>query len=146
MSRSKPGPHGAKGPTQRQLRVGELIRHELATIFARGELQDPDLDGRIITCSEVRVSPDLRHATVFVTDLGGTHTAQVVRGLMRCRKYLRGAIGHRIETKFTPDLKFVGDTLFDEAAKMDALLRSTRVAQDVAHEDDDDAFDDEGED
>jgi len=118
------------------LRVGELIRHELATIFARGELQDPDLDGRIITCSEVRVSPDLRHATVFVTDLGGTHTDNVVRGLMRCRKYLRGEIGHKIETKFTPDLKFVGDTLFDEAAKMDALLRSTRVARDVDHDDD----------
>jgi len=127
------------------LRVGELIRHELATIFARGELQDPDLDGRIITCSEVRVSPDLRHATVFVTDLGGTHTDNVVRGLMRCRKYLRGEIGHKIETKFTPDLKFVGDTLFEEAAKMDALLRSTRVARDVDH-DDDDTFDDEGED
>lgn len=138
MSRSKSGPHGAKGPSQRQLRVGELIRHELATIFARGELRDPDLDGRIITCSEVRVSPDLRHATVFVTELGGVHTEEVVRGLMRCRKYLRGEIGHRIETKFTPDLKFVPDTLFDEAAKMDALLRSTREHDAALHHDDED--------
>jgi len=137
MSRSRSGPHGAKGPSQRQLRVGELIRHELASIFARGELRDPELEGRIITCSEVRVSPDLRHATVFVSDLGGGHTGEVVEGLMRCRRYLRGEVGHRIETKFTPDLKFVADTLFDEAAKMDALLRSDRVARDVAHKDGD---------
>jgi len=138
MSRKKSSVHSAKGPTQRQLRVGELVRHELATIFARGELRDPNLDGRIITCSEVRVSPDLRHATVYVSDLGGEHTGEVVEGLMRCRKFLRGEVGHRIATKFTPDLKFVADTLFDEAAKMDALLRSTRVARDVDHDDHDD--------
>ena len=137
MSRSKAGPHGAKGPSQRQLRVGELIRHELAGIFARGELRDPDLEGRIITCSEVRVSPDLRHATVFVSDLGGGHTDDVVKGLMRCRKFLRGEVGHRIETKFTPDFKFVADTLFDEAAKMDALLRSTRARDEAGHDDED---------
>jgi ribosome-binding factor A len=118
--------------------VGELIRHELASIFARNELRDPDLEGRIITCSEVRVSPDLRHATVFVSDLGGAHTNEVVRGLARCRKFLRGEIGHRIETKFTPDLKFVADTLFDDAARMEALLKSDKVARDVAHRDDDD--------
>lgn len=137
MSRSKSGSRSAKGPTQRQLRVGELIRHELATIFSRGDLRDPDLEGRIITCSEVRVSPDLRHATVYVSDLGGAHTPEVVAGLKRCRKFLRGEIGHRIETKFTPDLRFVADTLFDEAEKMEALLRSDRVARDVAHGDDD---------
>jgi len=139
MSRSKNTSHSAKGPTQRQLRVGELIRHELASVFARAELRDPDLDGRIITCSEVRVSPDLRHATAYVSDLGGEHTKDVVAGLMRCRKYLRGEVGHRIETKFTPDLRFVADTLYDEAAKMDALLRSDRVARDVSHTDEDES-------
>ncbi len=137
MSRSKHTTHSAKGPSQRQLRVGELIRHELAAIFSRGDLRDPDLEGRIITCSEVRVSPDLRHATVFVSDLGGAHTDEVVEGLTRCRKFLRGEVGHRIETKFTPELKFVADTLFDEAAKMDALLRSAPVARDVARKDED---------
>lgn len=129
MSRHKHG--AARGPSQRQLRVGELIRHELAAIFARGELQDHDLDGRIITCSEVRVSPDLRNATVFVSDLGGAHTAEVVTGLNRCAKFLRGEVGHRIETKFTPQLKFVADTLFDDAARMDALLRSDAVTRDT---------------
>ncbi len=133
MSRQKSG--ASRAPSQRQLRVGELIRHELATIFARGELTDEALEGRIITCSEVRVSPDLRNATAYVSDLGGTHTDEVVVGLRRCAKYLRGEIGHRIETKFTPQLKFVADTLFDEAAKMDALLRSDKVARDL-HVDD----------
>ncbi len=135
MSRSKSGPNSAKGPSQRQLRVGELIRHELAQILARGELQDESLEGRIINCSEVRVSPDLRHATAYVSELGGAHTDEVIKGLNRCRKYLRGEIGHRIATKFTPEFKFVADTLFDEAARMDALLRSGRVARDVAAQD-----------
>jgi len=122
--------------------VGELIRHDLADIFSRGELRDPDLAGRIITCSEVRVSPDLRHATVYVLDLGGEHTADVVKGLMRCRKYLRGEVGRRIEAKFVPDLKFVADTLFDEAEKMEALLRANRAARDVIHHDDNEGGED----
>jgi len=137
MSRTKSSSHSAKGPTKRQLRMGELIRHDLAAIFARGELRDPDLEGRIITCSEVRVSPDLRHATVFVLDLGGEYTADVVKGLMRCRKFLRGEVARHIDTKFAPDLRFVADTLFDEAEKMEALLRSTRAARDEARHDED---------
>ena len=136
MSRQKSG--ASRAPSQRQLRVGELIRHELAAIFARGDLTDEALEGRIITCSEVRVSPDLRNATAFVSDLGGAHTDEVVAGLRRCAKYLRGEIGHRIETKFTPQLKFVADTLYDDAAKMDALLRSDEVARDTHPEDESD--------
>lgn len=135
MPRSKPG----KAPSQRQLRVGELIRHILAEVLARGELRDPDLEGRIVTVSEVRASPDVRHAVCYVSDLGGTHTAQVVEGLNRCRKYLRGEVGRRMTIKFTPDLRFEADTSFDEGSKIDALLRSARVAQDVArpaHDDD----------
>jgi len=133
MTRSKSG----KGPSQRQLRIGELIRHELAEIFSRGELQDPDLEGRIITVSEVRLSSDLRHATAFVSELGGGEMDAVIRGLKRCTKYLRGEIGSRMSTKFTPDFKFEIDTLYDEAAKMDALLDSHHVAQDI-HDDNED--------
>ncbi len=133
MSRSKPG----KMPSQRQLRVGELIRHALAEVLARGDVRDPDLEGRIVTVSEVRASNDLRHAVCYVSHLGGTHTADVVKGLNRCRKFLRGEVGHRMTTKFTPDLKFEADTSFDEGSKIDALLRSTRVAQDVAQARDD---------
>ncbi len=136
MTRSKSGPNSTKGPSQRQLRVGELIRHEMAKIFSRGELQDPDLEGRIITVSEVRVSPDLRHATAYVSELGGGNVDEILKGLKRCSKYLRGEIGHRMSTKYTPDFKFEPDTLFDEAEKMDALLRSDRVARDVEAEDD----------
>ncbi len=130
MSRSTSG----KAPSQRQLRVGELIRHALAEVLARGEVRDPDLDGRIITVSEVRASPDLKHATCYVTDLGGAHTPEVIKGLNRCRKYLRGEVGHRMSTKYTPDLRFEADTSFDEGSKIDALLRSDKVAQDVARD------------
>lgn len=122
----------AKGPSQRQLRVGELVRHVLSDIFAHGDLQDPDLKGVILTVSEVRVSPDLRQASVFVAPLGGGDAAPVLRGLARCRRYLRGELGRRIEIKFTPDLHFVEDTSFDEAERVDRLLRSGRVAKDVA--------------
>ena len=124
--------------------MGELIRHELATIFARGELQDPDLEGRIITVSEVRVSPDLRHATAYVSELGGGQIEDVLRGLKRCAKYLRGEIGGRMSTKNTPDFRFEPDTLYDEAAKMDALFDSEHVSQDLHANDDEDPGDNEG--
>lgn len=128
--------HGAKGPSQRQLRVGELIRHTLSEIFARGDLQDPDLSGAIITVSEVRVSPDLKNASVYVAPLGGGDAGPLLRGLSRCRRYLRGELGHRINTKFTPELTFVEDTSFDEAERVEEILRSEKVAADLSSKSD----------
>jgi ribosome-binding factor A len=136
--------HSAKGPSQRQLRVGELIRHTLAEIFARGEVHHPDLEGLSITVSEVRVSPDLKHAAVFVAPLGGGDMEAMLRGLSQARKFLRGQVGRRIETKFTPDLKFIRDTSYDEASAVDALLRSDRVARDLTGTEDDNGKTKEG--
>ena len=127
----------SRGPSQRQLRVGELIRHTLSEIFARGELRDPDLENIIVTVTEVRVSPDLKNATIFVAPLGGGAARPLLKGLGRCRRYLRGELGRRIQTKFTPDLTFVEDTSFDEAQRVDALLRSEKVAADVKKDDSD---------
>ncbi|MFP3943785.1 MAG: 30S ribosome-binding factor RbfA [Alphaproteobacteria bacterium] len=133
----------AKGPSQRQLRVGELIRHTLSEIFARGELRDPDVENTIITVSEVRVSPDLKNATVFVAPLGGGDAGPLLKGLKRSRRYLRGELGRRIETKFTPDLTFIEDTSFDEAQRVEDLLRSEKVAADLTAQDGSDPDDDQ---
>jgi len=140
MTRSKSG----KGPSQRQLRMGELVRHELAMILSRGELRDPDLTGRIITVSEVRMSADMRHATAFVSELGGEHMEEIIRGLKRCTKYLRGEVGHNLTTRFVPELKFLPDELFNDAAKMEALLRSDRVAQDILKPDEEETPEQDG--
>ncbi len=123
---------GHAGPSQRQLRVGELVRHALSDILARETLRDPDLEGRIITVSEVRLSPDLKAATVFVAPLGGGETAPVVAALTRCKKFLRGRLGQHLTMKFTPDLRFEADRSFDEAQRVDGLLRSDAVARDLA--------------
>ena len=147
-SKSRPGSHraGPQGRSQRQLRVGELVRHALAEILSRQILEDPALDGLIITVSEVRVSPDLKHATAFVAPLGGgaDATERMLEGLKRCRKFLRGELGRRIEIKFTPELHFEADQSFDEASRMNALLRSDEVARDL--DDDEDAGVDRGDD
>ncbi len=96
----------AHAPSQRQLRVGEVIRHALAEIFARGDLQDPVLREAHITVSEVKVSPDMRHATVFVTKLGGGDMKEIMEGFVRARGYLRAQVGHALTTRNTPDLAF----------------------------------------
>lgn len=135
------------GPSQRQLRVGEVVRHTLADILTRGDLQDPGLSGRVVTVSEVRVSPDLKHATAFVAALGGSGTPEVIAALTRCRKYLRGELGRRMTTKFTPELRFEADQSFDEAERVEGLLRSREVARDLDHDaPDEDAEDGEDED
>ncbi len=126
------------GPSQRQLRVGELVRHALVEVLARGDVQEPSLEGVIVTISEVRVSPDLRHATAFVAPLGGGDPAPVVQGLTRCRRFLRGEVGRRITMKYTPDLRFEPDRSFDEASHIDALLRSDRVRKDLREDERDD--------
>lgn len=126
----------AKGrpPTVRQLRVGEEMRHCLAEVLARGNLRDPALQGRIITVSEVRVSPDLRNATAFVMPLGGDDVGPVLEALGRAAPFIRGQIGGRLRLKFLPRLAFQYDPAFDEASRVDDLLRSPAVARDLRSE------------
>ncbi len=121
-----------RGPSQRQLRVGEELRHALAWILERGEVRDPDLKGVSVTVTEVRVSPDLRNATVFVLPLGGGETAAVVTGLTRARPFLRRQVANAVRLKFVPDIRFRADPSFDEARRIDALLRDPAVARDLA--------------
>ncbi|MGZ6014096.1 MAG: 30S ribosome-binding factor RbfA [Caulobacteraceae bacterium] len=133
MKRPNPvGRQAPQGPTQRQLRAGELVRHALVDILRAQEITDPDLAGVSVTITEVRMSPDLRNATVFVEPLGGGERAGVVvKALNRHHKFLRGRLGHAIDMKFTPALKFLHDDTFDEAARMSALFADPRVAQDL---------------
>ena len=120
-----------RGPSQRQLRAGELMRHALVEILRAQEITDPDIAGVSITLTEVRMSPDLRNATIFVEPLGGGHAPEVVKALNRHAKFLRGRLGHSIDMKFTPALKFLHDESFDEAARMSRLFQDPRVAQDL---------------
>jgi len=129
---SKGRGHALQGPTQRQLRAGELIRHALVEVLREEELQDEAMSGVSVTVTEVRLSPDLRHASVFVEPLGGGHAREVVAALNRHAKFLRGRLGHGIEMKFTPELKFLHDETFDEAARMAKLFENPRVREDLA--------------
>ncbi|ATQ41032.1 30S ribosome-binding factor RbfA [Caulobacter mirabilis] len=119
------------GPTQRQLRAGELIRHALVETLREEELQDPALQGVSVTVSEVRMSPDLKHAICFVEPLGGEHADEVVKALNRVARFLRGRLGRHIDMKFTPDLKFIHDESFNTAGEMDRLFLDPRVQQDI---------------
>jgi ribosome-binding factor A len=114
--------HGT-APSQRQLRVGEEIRHLLAQVLTRGDLRDPDLFDVTITVTEVRMSPDLRHATAFVTPLGGAGMERTVAALRRAAPFLQRQIGRELRLRFTPTLAFEADRTFDEATKIDRLLR-----------------------
>lgn len=120
------------GPSQRQLRVGELLRHELANLLARGDVHDPVLEGVLVTVPEVRMSPDLKIATCFVMPLGGRDRAAVIEALARNKRYLRGELAHRVNLKFAPDLRFRIDGSFDEGERIDRLLDSEKVARDLA--------------
>ena len=120
-----------KGPSQRQLRAGELIRHALSEILQREPLRDPALAGVSVTISEVRASPDLKQASVYATPLGGEAEAEVIDALNRVSPYLRGLLGKKIELKYTPALIFRGDETFAEAQKIDALLARPDVARDL---------------
>jgi ribosome-binding factor A len=119
------------GPSQRQLRVGELVRHALADILTRGEVPDPDLGKAVITVPEVRMSPDLKLATAYVMPLGGKDADKIVKTLARNARALRGALGRRVELRAVPELRFRVDTSFDTGQKMDALLDSPEVRRDV---------------
>jgi len=122
---------GVHGPSQRQLRVGEMLRHAIAEILGRG-IRDADLDGVSITVTQVKPSGDMRHATVYVEPLGGKNAGAIVAALNRHKGYIRGALGQRIALKFTPDLRFLEDKSFAEAEKIEALLKSERVKRDLA--------------
>ncbi len=119
------------GPSQRQQRVAELVRHALAEVLSRGDLQDDVLARHVITIPEVRMSPDLKLATAYVMPLGGKDEDAVIRALDRNRKLLRQEVARRVNLKFAPDLRFRRDESFDEAARIDALLRSEKVARDT---------------
>ncbi|HWA88405.1 MAG TPA: 30S ribosome-binding factor RbfA [Rhizomicrobium sp.] len=135
MSRRHSHSSSHQGPSQRQLRVGEMLRHALATILMRGEIRDDDLKGVSVTVTQVKPSPDMRHATVFVEPLGGKNANAIVAALNRHKAFLRGEMGHMIALKFTPELRFVEDTSFAEAEKIETLLKSDRVQRDL-HADD----------
>ena len=126
------------GPSQRQLRVGEMLRHALADVLRRGDIRDPDLNGVSVTITQIKPSPDMRHATVFCEPLGGQNAKQVIAALNKHKGYLRGAMGREITMKFTPELRFVEDESFAEAQKIDDLLRSSRVARDLGAEEEGD--------
>jgi ribosome-binding factor A len=119
------------GPSQRQQRVAELIRHALAEVLSRGDLQDDVLTRNVITIPEVRMSPDLKLATAYVMPLGGRDEEAVLKALEQNKKLLRQEVARRVNLKFAPDLRFRRDESFDEAARIDALLRSERVARDT---------------
>jgi ribosome-binding factor A len=128
--------HVPTGPTQRQLRAGELVRHALVEILREEDINDPDLAGVSITIAEVRMSPDLKHAICFIEPLGGVHAPQVVKAMNRHAKFLRGRLGRHVELKFTPALKFLHDESFEEAARMNRLFDDPRVQRDIAAEGD----------
>ncbi len=119
------------GVSQRQLRVGELIRHELADLLARGEVHDPVIEGHMITVPEVRVSADLRLATIYVMPLGGRDAKEVIDALERNSRYVRGEIGRRVNLKFAPEIRFRIDERFEEVERIEKLLRTPAVQRDL---------------
>ncbi|HEV2605383.1 MAG TPA: 30S ribosome-binding factor RbfA [Microvirga sp.] len=123
------------GPSQRQQRVAELVRHALAEVLARGDIQDDVITRHVITIPEVRMSPDLKLATAYVMPLGGRDETAVIQALERHKKVLRQEVARRVNLKFAPELRFRRDDSFDEAARIDALLRSEKVRRDTAPDD-----------
>jgi len=121
----------APGGSQRQLRVGELVRHAMAELLARGEVHDPVIEGHLITVPEVRMTADLRLATIYIMPLAGRDADEVLAALERNKKFLRGEIAHRVNLKFAPDIRFRVDERFAEAERIDRLLRSPEVKRDL---------------
>jgi len=133
--RKKKHQDATPGGSQRQLRVGELVRHALAEMLTRGEVHDPVLEGHIITVPEVRMTADLRLATIYVMPLGGRDADEVVAAFERHKKFLRAELAHRINLKFAPDIRFRVDERFAEAERIDKLLHSPEVKRDLDQED-----------
>ena len=124
--------HADTAPSHRSQRVGELIRHAAAELLSRGAVNDPVLEHTIVTVPEVRMSPDLRLATLYVMPLGGKDVAPVLAALERHKKYIRGEIAQRIAMKFAPDIRFRADDSFERGGKIDRLLNSPLVTRDLA--------------
>ncbi|MCF3945513.1 30S ribosome-binding factor RbfA [Acidiphilium sp. AL] len=131
VSRAALGGKADQGPSQRQRRVAEDIRHRLAELFARTEFRDPDLAGVRLTVAEVRMSPDLKHATVFVSHLGHADVDRLLPALKRVSPFLRGAVGQGMRTKFVPDLHFQPDHALDVATRINEILHSPDVVRDL---------------
>jgi ribosome-binding factor A len=123
--------------SQRQLRVGELVRHAMADMLTRGDVHDPVIEGHLITVPEVRMTADLRLATIYVMPMGGRDADEVVAAFDRNKKFLRSEIAHRVNLKFAPDIRFRVDERFAEAERIDKLLRSPAVKRDLDDETDD---------
>jgi ribosome-binding factor A len=123
--------HKKGAPSQRALRVGELVRHALVEILQRGEVHDPDVETALVTVPEVRMSPDLRIATAYIMPLGGKDGDKLVEALGRNAKFLRGEIAHRVDLRYAPEIRFRLDTSFDEGQRIDALLNSPSVKRDT---------------
>ena len=136
MPRHQHRDHPASGPSQRQLRVGELIRHALAEMLTRGDVHDPVIEGHLVTVPEVRMTADLRLATVYVMPLGGRDAETVVAALERNKKFLRGEIARRVNLKFAPEIRFRIDERFEEAERIEKLLRTPEVQRDLDKTDD----------
>jgi ribosome-binding factor A len=124
-------PSKPSGPSQRQLRVGEMLRHAISEILIRGEIRDPDLDSTPVTVTQVIPSPDMRHATVFCEPLGGKNADLIVAALNTHKGFIRGQLGKVIALKFTPELRFVEDKSFAEAQRIEDILKSSRVQRDL---------------
>lgn len=138
MSRHRHHDKAQTGPSQRQLRAGELIRHALVEVLREEEIHDPALQGVSVTVTEVRLSPDLKHATCFVEPLGAgvegdtaSHVDEIIKALNAHAKFLRGVLGRHIDMKFTPDLRFRHDESFNAASHMDRLFNDPRVRRDL---------------
>jgi ribosome-binding factor A len=125
------GQRAAKPPSQRQLRVAEEIRHVLAGVFLRGEIRDPALEGVQITVTEVRVSPDLKHATAFVTRLGRSDVADKLPALRHAAPFLRRQLAHALRLRYAPEVSFQADTSIDYAMHFDEVLHSPEVRRDL---------------
>ncbi|MGE5369931.1 MAG: 30S ribosome-binding factor RbfA [Chloroflexota bacterium] len=134
MSRS----HHSSGaePSQRMLRVAELVRHAMAQMLSRGDISDPILDKHVVTVSRVKMSPDLKLATIYVMPLGGKDEPEVISALDRHRKFLRGEIARDVNLKFAPEIRFRIDDSFDTVSRIDAILNSERVKRDLEGADD----------
>ena len=141
MKRKSRGGKEGHGPSQRQLRAAEVVRHALVDIVQREELRDADLKGVYVTIGEVRASPDLKHMTAFVSSLGPSDPQLIANGLTRISPFLRGRLARNIALKFTPELHFQPDISYDEARHIDELLASPEVARDLKQ----DADEEEGE-
>jgi ribosome-binding factor A len=133
--KSRGGRGAAAGPSQRQLRAGELVRHALVDVLKHEELRDPDLKGVIVTIGEVRASPDLKHMTAFVAPLGGGDATKIAAALTRASSFLRGRLAKNVELRYAPQLHFIPDTSYDEAGHIGQILARPEVARDLKRDD-----------